>query len=74
MLAAFTLFNCMFMPAKPMTMAQPVPSLGVLTAPSKEQRLELWGSGFILHRESPLAKRVALAQEWIAKKRHKDAM
>ena len=64
-LAAFKLFSCMLVLAKPMTVAQTVPSTGVMIALTKEQRLELRGSGLVLHREPPLANRVALAQERI---------
>ena len=63
--AAFKLFRCMLVLAKPMKVAETVPSTGVMTALTKEQRLEWWGSGLILHRELPLANRVALAQERI---------
>ena len=62
-LAAFKLFSCMLVLAKPMTVAQTVPRTGVLTAVTKEKRLELRKSGLILHREPPLTNRVALAQE-----------
>ena len=63
--AAFKLFRCMLVLAKPMKVAETVPSTGVMTTLTKEQRLELRGSGLILHRELPLANRVALAQERI---------
>ena len=63
--AAFNLFRCMLVLAKPMKVAETVPSAGVMTASTKEQRLELRGSGLILHRELPLAKQLALAQERI---------
>ena len=63
--AAFKLFRCMLVPAKPMKVAEMVPSREFMTTLTKEQRLELRGSGLILHRESPLANRVALAQERI---------
>ena len=63
--AAFELFCCMLVLAKPMAGAQMVPSTGVLTAMTKEQRLELRRSGLILHRDSPLANRFAFAPERI---------
>ena len=63
--AAFKLFRCMLVLAKPMKVAEAVPSTGVMTTLTKEQRLELRGSALILHRELPLANRVALAQERI---------
>ena len=63
--AAFKLFRCMLVLAKPMKVAGTVPSAGVMTTLTKERRLELRGSGLILHRELPLANRVALAQERI---------
>jgi hypothetical protein len=63
--AAFKLFRCMLVLAKPMKVAETVPTTGVMTTLTKEQRLELRGSGLILHRELPLANRVALAQERI---------
>ena len=63
--AAFKVFRCMLVLAKAMTVGQTVPSRGVLTALTKEQRLEVWGSGLILHGESPLANWVAVAQERI---------
>ena len=63
--AAFKLFRCMLVLAKPSKVAETVPSTGVMTTLTKEQRLELRRSGLILHRELPLANRVALAQERI---------
>ena len=63
--AAFKLFRCMLVLAKPMKVAETVPNTGVVTPLTKEQRLELRGNGLILHRELPLANRVALAQERI---------
>ena len=63
--AAFKLFRCMLVLAKPMKVAETVPSTGVMTTLTKEQRLKLRGSGLIMHRELPLANRVALAQERI---------
>ena len=63
--AAFKPFRCMLVPAKPMKVAETVPSIGVLTTLTKEQRLEFRKSGHILHRELPLANRVPLAQERI---------
>ena len=61
----FKLFRCMLVLAKPMKVAETVPNTGIMTTLTKEQRLELRGSGLILHREFPLANRVALAQERI---------
>ena len=49
--SAFKLFRCMLVLAKPMKVAETVPSTGVITTLTKEQRLELRGSGLILHRE-----------------------
>ena len=63
--AAFKPFRCMPVLAKPMKVAETSPSTGVMTTLTKEQRVELPGSGLILHRELPLANRVALAQERI---------
>ena len=63
--AAFELFRRMRVLAKPMKLAEPVPSTGVMTTLTKELRLELRGSWLILHRELPLANRVALAQDRI---------
>ena len=62
-LHAFKLFLCMLVLAKLLKVAETVPSTGVMTTMTKEQLLELRGSGLILHRELPLANRVALAQE-----------
>ena len=47
--AAFKPFRCMLVLAKPMKVAEPVLSTGVMTTVTKERRLELQGSGRILH-------------------------
>ena len=51
--------------AKPMIVAKTVPNARAMTTLTKEQRLELRGSGFVLLREPPLANRVAFATETI---------
>ena len=63
--AAFKFLRFMLVLAKPTTVAQTVPSIGVMAALTKEQRLELRRNGLVPHRESPLANRVVLAQERI---------
>ena len=65
MLAAFKLFRFMLVLAKPMKVAETVPSTRVMTTLTKGQRLELRGSGLIVHWELPWANRVALVQERI---------
>ena len=61
----FKFFRHMLVLAKPMIVAKMVPNARAMTTLTKEQRLELRGSGFVLLREPPLANWVAFAKERI---------